>query len=108
MAKSARLQKVLEMGEKLLEVREKNLAQLPTFGAQFDAMFREGVKDIRQTVMETYSGKGEHAPEVGAPGNPTQAMMTADLMDTGAYTRGKEASKDAEKINAKEGPELVM
>jgi hypothetical protein len=95
MGKSARLQKFLEM-------RDKNVAARPTLGAQLDAMVREGAKDLRQTVMEAYTGKGEHAPEVGAPGNPTQAMTTADLMQTGIYGRGKEAEK------AKEGPELDL
>jgi hypothetical protein len=94
-AKSARLQKFLEM-------REKNLAAMPTLGAQLDAMVREGAKDLRQTIADAYSGKGEHAPEVGAPGNPTQAMTTADLMQTGIYGRGKDAEK------AKEDHELEM
>jgi hypothetical protein len=103
MGKSARLQKFIEMQrENSIENLDQNLSQLPTLGAQLDAMFREGVKDVRQTVMEVYTGKGEHAPEVGAPGNPTQAMTTADLMQTDSFSRDKDAEKP------KEGPDLDM
>lgn len=46
---------------------------------QFDAMFREAVKDIRQTFNEVFFDHHEHAPEMGAPGNPTSQMVTKDL-----------------------------
>ncbi|WP_422929664.1 hypothetical protein [Singulisphaera sp. PoT] len=57
--------------------------QGPSFGAQFDAMFREAVKDIRQTMNESYFGQGEHAAEMGSPMNPTPQITTDELRGTG-------------------------
>lgn len=42
------------------------------FLAQMEAAGREAVKDVRATVHEIYSGRPEHAAEVGAPGNVLQ------------------------------------
>jgi hypothetical protein len=40
--------------------------------SEIKAMGRELTKDVRQTVNEVYSGKGEHASELGTPLNPLQ------------------------------------
>lgn len=73
------------MAEGLGNWREAQAASRPTLGAQLDASFRELAKDLRQTANEVFFSAPEHAPEIGAPGNPTQAMTTADLMRTGIY-----------------------
>jgi hypothetical protein len=59
--------------------RANNKANLPKLDGELFAMFREGVKDIRQTFNEVMLGSHEHAPEPGAPLNPTQIMTTDDL-----------------------------
>lgn len=41
------------------------------------AVCREGIKDVRGTLHETYFGRGEHAGEPGAPLNPTQGEIAA-------------------------------
>ena len=56
-----------------------NEANLPKFDGELFAMFREAVKDIRQTFNEVMMGHHEHAAEPGAPLNPTQIMTTDDL-----------------------------
>lgn len=41
-------------------------------------MGREAIKDVRQTVHESYFGQPEHAPELGTPMNPTSQEVTSD------------------------------
>jgi hypothetical protein len=41
------------------------------------AMGREAIKDVRNTLHETYFGQGEHGGEPGAPLNPTQGEIAA-------------------------------
>lgn len=60
--------------EKLKEMRENQ----PSLGAELKAMAREAVKDVRQTLNETYFGQGEHAPEQGTPLNPTHFEVTKE------------------------------
>ena len=64
---------------RLWSKREEWAAQQPSFGAQLAAMWREGVKDVRQTINEVFFGKGEHMAEAGTPMNPTQIQVTKDL-----------------------------
>ena len=68
------------MGERAADWVGKNVEAQPSLGAQFDAMFREAIKDIRQTFNEAWFGKGEHAAEMGTPMNPTPQMETDSLM----------------------------
>jgi len=88
--------------EKFLETRSQWAEQQPSLGAQLQAMVREGARDIRGTLHETYFGKQEHTPEMGAPGSPTPQMVTEDLGKAhlsyqemiGAYaTQGREAQE---------------
>jgi hypothetical protein len=65
MAKEPRNPKSLEA------LRRENRKSLPTFGSEIRAITREAMKDIRQTLHESYFGHGEHAPEPGSPFNPT-------------------------------------
>jgi hypothetical protein len=65
--------------ETLLDKRNEWAAEQPSLSAQFAAMFREGVKDIRSTVMETFLGSPELGGEAGAPGNPTMQQVTKAL-----------------------------
>ncbi|QEL18777.1 hypothetical protein [Limnoglobus roseus] len=53
-------------------------AEQPSLGAELKAMAREAVKDVRQTLNESYFGQGEHAPEMGTPLNPTPYETTQD------------------------------
>lgn len=65
--------------ERILETRAQWAEQQPSLGAQLQAMVREGARDIRGTLHETYFGKQEHTPEMGAPGSPTPQMVTQEL-----------------------------
>jgi hypothetical protein len=76
------------MGERLKAYRAKNKANRPKLDAELFAMFREMVKDIRQTFNEVMFGQPEHAAEPGTPLNPTQIMTTDDLRP-GEFSRGK-------------------
>ena len=52
---------------------------------QFEAMFREGVKDIRQQTMEVFLNHREHSPEAGAPMNYTQHMVNEEIEQAGHH-----------------------
>jgi hypothetical protein len=66
--------------------REQWASQQPSFWGQVAAMWREAVKDVRQTIMETYFGKGEHMPEPGTPMNPTQQQVTVEQGNFHGYS----------------------
>jgi hypothetical protein len=57
-----------------------------SFGGEFDAMFREMVKDVRHSFNEVMMGHHEHAPEMGTPMNNTPQMTYDDLKHQTAET----------------------
>ena len=59
--------------------RARNAAKLPRLAGQLAAMWREGIKDIRQTMNEVFFNQTEHGSEAGTPFNPTQMMTTNEL-----------------------------
>jgi hypothetical protein len=65
--------------DRFIAKRNEWAAEQPSLGAQLEAMWREGIKDVRQTLMESYFGKPEHMPEAGTPLNPTPQQVTDDL-----------------------------
>jgi hypothetical protein len=82
-----------------LAKRNEWAAKQPSLTGQLAAMWREGVKDVRQTLNETYFGKGEHMAEAGTPMNPTQQQVTveqgnfhgySDLLDQAANRGGND------------------
>ena len=86
--------------ESLLAKRAEWAEQQPSLGAEIRAMAREGLKDVRSTVMETFLGSPEHGGEPGTPLNPTMQQVTQDLGNIyGSYqamidsyaTQGREA-----------------
>lgn len=62
-----------------------NHAKQPTLMSELSAMVREGIKDIRATIMESYFGKSEHPGEPGAPLNPTAQVVTAEMGNVYGY-----------------------
>ena len=66
-----------------------NHEEQPSLIAQLGAMWREGIKDVRQTMNETFFGHGEHMAEAGTPMNPTQQQVTNDLGNFHGYNDGK-------------------
>jgi hypothetical protein len=60
-------------------VKDPPAGRRSSFSAEMFAMFREAVKDIRQTFNEVMMGNHEHAPEMGAPMNPTPQMTTESI-----------------------------
>ena len=88
--------------ESLLAKRAEWAEQQPSLGAEIRAMAREGLKDVRSTVMETFLGSPEHGGEAGTPLNPTMQQVTQDLGNIyGSYqamidsyaTQGREAQQ---------------
>jgi hypothetical protein len=65
--------------QQFAEYRRQNLAQLPKFGAEMGAMFREGVKDVQNTFHQVMWGQPAHPGEPGTPLNPTPQITTAEL-----------------------------
>ena len=57
----------------------RNHAKQPSFMSQLSAMVREGIKDVRATIMESYFGKPEHPGEPVHPLNPTAQVVTAEM-----------------------------
>jgi hypothetical protein len=64
---------------------QDNHAQQPALGAELAAMGREATKDVRATLMESYSGKPEHASEPGTPLNPTMQELSVNRGVVGQY-----------------------
>jgi hypothetical protein len=64
--------------ERLQEWVQNNHDQQPSWQSEMRAIVREAVKDIRQTVHETFFGKPEHASEPGTPLSPTMQEVSAD------------------------------
>jgi hypothetical protein len=84
--------------EQMLAKRAEWAAQQPSFSSEIRASAREAIKDIRNTVHETFFGKPEHMPEPGAPLQPTQAEMTKERGVVNSYQAMLEdaASRGAE------------
>jgi hypothetical protein len=80
------------LGESFMDWVRHNHAQQPSLGSELRAMAREAIKDIRSTVHETYFGKPEHLGEPGAPLNPTQQVITADMGNFRGYEAALEES----------------
>lgn len=53
-------------------------ADQPSLGSELAAVAREGMKDVRSTMMETFLGSSEQSTEPGVPLNPTQYEVTQD------------------------------
>jgi hypothetical protein len=66
------------------QVRD-NRAKLPDWRGELRAMFREAIKDIRQTMNQVFFGQHEHAPEAGTPYNPTPQVVTQDMGNFHGY-----------------------
>jgi hypothetical protein len=64
--------------EKFGQWVKDNHDRQPSLGAELKAMGREAVKDVRNTLHETYFGQREGPGEPGAPLNCTQAEVSQD------------------------------
>jgi hypothetical protein len=71
--------------ERLSQWIQENHDRQPTLGAELAAMGREAIKDIRQTLNETYFGKPENASEPGTPLSPTMQEVSVDRGVVGQY-----------------------
>lgn len=65
--------------DKLANFPSRNMDNPPSLSAQLGAMGREALKDVRETMFETFFGKGDGPGEMGAPLNPTPQIVTDDL-----------------------------
>jgi hypothetical protein len=81
----------MPLWQQMLAKRREWLESQPSLSGQLAAMGREMVKDVRASVHESFFGRPEHAPEGGAPGNPTQYMVNQDL---GTVHRNYDHSQD--------------
>src|SRR5690242_15236462 len=64
--------------EQMLAKRSEWAAQQPALSAEVKAMTREALKDVNNTLMQTFFGQHAGHGEPGAPLNPTQAETTRD------------------------------
>jgi hypothetical protein len=62
-----------------------NRDRQPSFGAEVKAMGREAIKDVRNTIHESFFGQREGPGEPGAPLNYTQAEISQDRGLVGGY-----------------------
>lgn len=65
--------------KQMLAKRAEWAAEQPSLSAELKAMGREAIKDVRNTLHETYFGQSEHMSELGVPLCPTPQMTTQDL-----------------------------
>lgn len=52
---------------------------LPSASGQFGAIWREMLKDVRDTFNKVFFGQKDGAYEIGTPLAPTQSMVNKDL-----------------------------
>jgi hypothetical protein len=71
--------------QRLLDMRAKNVEQLPSFGGQLRGLGREMCKDINDKMHQVFFGQGAGMNEPGTPLSPTQAMITKDLGTVHGY-----------------------
>jgi hypothetical protein len=64
------------------------------------AMFREAVKDIRNTVSQIYFGRSESGGEPGTPLNPTPQLVTQDLGNFRGFDYDQKLRQAAERGKA--------
>src|SRR5207244_13285765 len=65
-------------GDRLKQWVQDNHAQQPALGAEVKAMGREAIKDVRNSIHESFFGQREGFDEPGAPLNNTQADISQD------------------------------
>jgi hypothetical protein len=68
------------LAEMFLDMRAKNIENLPTISGEFGAIFRGAVRDIRSTFFEAAWGQPEKMSEPGEPLSPTPQITTASLL----------------------------
>src|SRR5436190_19515919 len=71
--------------ERLKEWIKDNHDRQPALGAELKAMGREAIKDVRNTIHESFFGQREGLGEPGAPLNNTQAEISQDRGLVGGY-----------------------
>jgi hypothetical protein len=62
-----------------------NRDQQPSLSGELNAIGREAIKDIRNTVHEAFFGRPETPGEPGTPLNPTPQIVTNELGTLGNY-----------------------
>ena|SRR5581483_6898954 len=75
------------LGERFQQWRQDNFDRLPAAGAEFSAIGREMLKDVRETMHQTFFGQREGPGEPGAPLNPTMQEVTSDREILGDYNQ---------------------
>jgi hypothetical protein len=65
--------------KKVAEFPSRNMEAAPSFAGQMDALRRDALTDIRDTLNQTFFGQKEGPGAAGMPLNPTQQMVTQDL-----------------------------
>jgi hypothetical protein len=71
--------------ERALDKRAEWAANQPSLGAEVNAMGREAIKDVRNTIHQAFFGKQEGMSEPGTPLNPTPQEVTADRETMGKF-----------------------
>jgi hypothetical protein len=63
----------------VIEFPSRNMEHPPSLTGQLDAIRRDALTDIRDTVHQTFFGQKEGPGQPGMPLNPTSQMVTQDL-----------------------------
>jgi hypothetical protein len=83
------------LGQRFVDWVRHNHEQQPTLGSEINSLAREAVKDVRNTLHETFFGQPEHYPEPGTPLNPTAAVITNDAENFHGYNQVYDEARDS-------------
>lgn len=79
-----------ELLGRLAETARQARGQQPALGAELRALFRGGREDFLDAALPAFPDSARAGREPGAPGSPTQALVTADLTDRAVGRDGKD------------------
>ena len=65
--------------QQYLDMRARNVEQLPSFGGEMAALWREARKDINNSLHQVFFGQQAGIGEPGTPLVPTQMQVNQDL-----------------------------
>ena len=69
----------------MADQNEPRAANLPSFGGQLQAMWREGLKDLQNALLPAFPESQRGVEEPGTPLNPTSQQVTQDLGNFHGY-----------------------
>jgi hypothetical protein len=71
--------------QRLINFPSRNMDNPPALSGQLEAMSREAVKDVRDTMFQVFFGSRDGPGEPGTPLVPTQMMVNQELGTGNVY-----------------------